>query len=102
MELLLTTPEEVELFDRQAEARASGNVGKIEADYQNEPHDGEQCSDCAMFVPGFPYPMDVGGYCTKVKSFKGPLGTIFPDGWCKFFDSIEGDPADISDLDDDL
>jgi hypothetical protein len=80
---LLLSPDEVVLFDQQAAAQASGDVDKGEADYQNEPNDGEQCSGCDRFVPGFPN--EVAGYCTKVKSFKGPLGMIFEDGWCKYF-----------------
>ena len=81
---LLLTIEEVELFDRQAAAIASGTVSKIDANYQYKPNKGEQCSTCSMFVPGFP--TDPAGYCTKVKSYQGPEGQIFPDGWCKFYD----------------
>lgn len=80
---MLLSPEEAELFERQAEAQASADVGKEDADYQNEPKDDQQCDGCSMFVPGLPD--DVGGYCTKVRSFRGPLGMIFPDGWCKFY-----------------
>jgi hypothetical protein len=81
---LLLTEEEVELADKQVAAQNSGDVFKSEADYQNEPHNGDQCSDCDMFVPGFT--IDVGGYCRKVHSFRGPQGIIFEDGWCKFFE----------------
>jgi len=36
----------------------------------------------------------------KVQSFKGPLGMIFENGWCKYFDPTgDDDPADISDID---
>lgn len=80
---LLLSPEEVELFDRQVAAQRSGSVPKEQADYQNDPHDGEQCSGCTMFVPGLD--TDIGGYCTKVRSFRGPEGIIFEDGWCKYF-----------------
>lgn len=86
---MLLTPEEAELFEQQTAAQLSATVTKQEADYQNEPHDGEQCSLCTMFVPGLPD--EVGGYCTKVYSFRGPLGIIFEDGWCKFFESREED-----------
>ena len=84
---MLLTPEESELFERQAKAQESGSVSKEQADYQNEPHDGEQCSKCAMFVPGFEG--DLGGYCSKVRSFRGPAGIIFDDGWCKYFAPTE-------------
>jgi hypothetical protein len=83
---LLLTPEEDKLFERQAKAQESGNVTKADADYQNDPNDGEQCSNCSRFVPGFPD--DLGGYCTKVMSFRGPQGIIFEDGWCKFFAAV--------------
>ena len=86
---LLLSPEEAKLFEQQALAQQSGDVDKAEAEYQNEPKGGEQCSGCAMFVPGFEG--DVGGYCTKVHSYRGPLGFIFPDGWCKYFESDSGD-----------
>lgn len=82
---LLLTPEEDVLFQRQAAAQQSGDVDKTEADYQNEPKGDEQCSICEMFVPGFP--QDTAGYCTKVKSYRGPEGMIFEDGWCKFFEA---------------
>lgn len=85
VEFTLTTPEEIELFDRQTAAKASGDVTKADAEYQYEPNGDQRCAGCSMFVPGFPYPIDVAGYCTKVRSFKGPQGQIFPDGWCKFF-----------------
>ena len=80
---LLLDQEESELFARQAQAQRSADVSKQEADYQNEPHGDEQCSKCKMFVPGLS--VDIGGYCTKVRSFRGPLGIIFEDGWCKYF-----------------
>jgi hypothetical protein len=83
---LLLTKEESNLFEKQVEAQNSADVFKWEADYQNEPHNGDQCSDCRMFVPGLP--IDIGGYCNKVHSFRGPLGIIFEDGWCKFFVSV--------------
>lgn len=81
---LLLSPEETALFDAQVAAQKSADVTKTEANYQNEPKGDERCAFCSMFVPGFPG--DLGGYCTKVQSFRGPLGLIFPDGWCKFFD----------------
>lgn len=81
---VLLTPEESILSDAQVAAQASGEVTKADADYQNDPHGDEQCSKCAMFVPGFPN--DAGGFCTKVKSYRGPAGVIFADGWCKFFE----------------
>jgi hypothetical protein len=53
-----------------------------------------------MFVAGFP--TDPGGFCTKVTSFRGgPLGTIFADGWCRFFEPdplAEEQPEDFADL----
>lgn len=84
---LLLTPEESDLFARQAAAQASGTMTKDKVKYQNEPHDGEQCSGCAHFVPGFPD--DLGGYCDVVRSFRGPLGIIFDDGWCRRFEAGE-------------
>jgi hypothetical protein len=48
-----------------------------------------------MFVPGLS--IDIGGYCTKVHSFRGPLGIIFEDGWCKFFVGSDRVIAEISD-----
>jgi High potential iron-sulfur protein len=86
IQLLLTT-DEADLFDQQVKAQASGDVKKMEADYQNEPNDDEQCDQCKLFVPGFPD--DIAGYCSKVVSFKGPLGMIFSDGWCRFFERSE-------------
>lgn len=82
-EMILSPGAEDELFVRQSRAQESADVGKSEASYQYEPKGDEQCSGCEMFVPGFP--TDVAGYCTKVRSFRGPLGMIFPDGWCKYF-----------------
>jgi hypothetical protein len=84
---LLTTPEEVKLADDQAAAQKSGDVWKWEAKYQNTPNGTQQCAGCSMFVPGFPAPIDRGGYCRKVRSFKGPLGIINPNSWCRFFES---------------
>jgi hypothetical protein len=84
---MLLTPEESDLFERQSQAQASGTVSKSDAGYQNDPKDGEQCSGCAMFVPGLD--TDIAGYCTKVRSFRGPHGMIFEDGWCKFFEAAE-------------
>jgi hypothetical protein len=81
---LLLSPEEAVLFDAQVKAQKSADVTKAEAHYQNEPNGDEQCAFCSMFVPGFPG--DLGGYCTKVQSFRGPLGLIFNDCWCKFFE----------------
>jgi hypothetical protein len=81
---MLLTPEESDLFERQAQAQASGSVTKADAKYQNDPKGDEQCSKCERFVPGFPD--DIAGYCTKVRSFRGPQGMIFDDGWCKFFE----------------
>jgi hypothetical protein len=54
-----------------------------------------------MFVPGFPN--DPAGYCKKVHSFRGPLGFIFPDGWCRFFDAsdkLDLESLSVSELDD--
>jgi hypothetical protein len=84
---LLLTEEETKLYDRQVAAMHSGSFSKEEAEYQNEPVGDEQCSTCTMFVPGFPH--EKAGYCTQVKSFGGPEGFIFPDGWCKFYEADE-------------
>ncbi len=81
---VLLTPEESVLSDAQVAAQKSGTVSKTDAKYQNKPRDGEQCSHCTMFVSGFHN--DPGGFCTKVRSYRGPLGMIFSDGWCKFFE----------------
>lgn len=88
-EQVLMTPEEAVLSDRQQAARATADTSKIDADYQNEPHNGQRCDGCEMFVPGFDD--DPGGYCTKVFSIRGPTGMIFADGWCRFFEPIEQD-----------
>lgn len=82
---LLLSPEESELFAKQAEAQASGTLTKEQVKYQNDPNDGEQCSGCKMFVPGFPD--DLGGCCSLVRSFRGPQGIIFDDGWCNKFEA---------------
>lgn len=84
---VLLTPDEVVLSDRQVSAMLSGDTTKIEAEYQYKPHGKEKCSGCAMFVPGFPD--DKGGFCTKVNSWRGPEGWIFPTGWCKFYEADE-------------
>jgi len=105
-------PEEWPARKAIIDAMESSDTSKAEADYQNEPHEGEQCSGCSMFVAGLP--SDEGGFCTKVYSWRGnPLGIIFPDGWCKYFASVAenesesagmldgvSDPDDLSDLDD--
>jgi hypothetical protein len=97
---MLLTPEEAAQFDAQAAAQASGSASKAEARYQNEPRGEERCDKCSMFVAGFP--TDPGGFCTKVTSFRGgPLGTIFADGWCRFFEPdplAEEQPEDFADL----
>lgn len=99
---ILLSPEEADLYVRQVEAQSTADTSKVDADYQNEPSGKEQCDTCSMFVPGLPD--DIGGYCSKVQSFRGPLGMIFPDGWCKFFAAAEEQEDeeldDISDLDD--
>lgn len=89
---ILLTDEEAELYARQVEAARTADVWKHEADYQNEPKGGEQCDGCKMFVPGFD--SDPGGYCTKVRAVRGPVGMIFADGWCKFFEAAEGGDDD--------
>ncbi len=86
---ILLSPEESELYMRQVEAQREADTSKVDADYQNEPNGKEQCAACAMFVPGLED--DVGGYCSKVHSYRGPLGMIFPDGWCKFFEAAPTD-----------
>lgn len=93
---ILLSEEEAALFARQAAAQASSNVSKADADYQNEPKEDESCQNCSMYVPGLPD--DVAGYCTKVRSFRGPLGMIFPDGWCKFFEEADLDEEVLDDM----
>lgn len=93
---VLLSPDEAELFDRQVAAQKSGDVGKADAEYQNEPHGNESCAGCTMFVPGFSG--SLGGYCQKVRSFGGPLGQIFPDGWCKFFEADDVTDTDLADI----
>lgn len=46
---------------------------KQEAEYQDRPRDGDQCSGCTMFREP--------NSCTAVK------GEISPDAWCKFFEA---------------
>ncbi len=86
---LLLSEDESELFARQAAAQQSGTLTKDEVNYQNDPRDGQQCSGCAHFVPGFPD--DLGGYCMNVRSFRGPEGIIFDDGWCDKFEPAGND-----------
>ena len=84
---VLLTPEESALSDRQIAAQASADTTKADADYQDKPHGDQQCDKCSMFVPGLDD--DPGGFCTKVRSFRGPQGWIWTDGWCKFFKADE-------------
>ena len=60
-------------------ARASAKMSKQAADYQDQPHDGEVCSACCMFVPGNP------DQCTMIG------GVISPHGWCKLWQAGPND-----------
>ena len=47
---------------------------KAELKYQDKPHDGQQCSNCSLFIPGKTPSAE--GTCQVVE------GSISPNGWC--------------------
>ncbi len=53
------------------EPAAAAKLPKAVAGYQDKPHDGQQCSECALFV--------------KPNSCQNVAGTIDPNGWCRLF-----------------
>jgi hypothetical protein len=81
--MMLLTPEEDEIFERQLAAAATADRWKWDDDvrYQNRPRGGERCGKCALFVRGLPG--ELGGYCRKVHALRGPTGMIHWFGWCR-------------------
>ncbi|MDE1951482.1 MAG: high-potential iron-sulfur protein [Betaproteobacteria bacterium] len=66
------------LASRQARAD-DGLLSQASVHYQKMPHDGQQCSNCAYFIPG--------KTATDTGSCRLVSGTIYPDGWCVRFSS---------------
>lgn len=65
-----------------ANSRAEADMplmSKTTAAYQDQPHAGQSCSACCMFVPGDP------SHCTMIS------GTISAHGWCKFWQAGPND-----------
>jgi hypothetical protein len=57
-------------------ARADdGMLSKAAVHYQDKPHDGKHCSECAYFIPG--KDASAQGSCRLVS------GAIDPNGWCE-------------------
>lgn len=53
------------------EPAAAAKLPKTVVGYQDKPHDGQQCSSCALFV--------------KPNSCQNVAGTIDPNGWCRLY-----------------
>ncbi len=53
------------------QSEAQGKTPKTQAEYQDQPKGGQQCSTCVNFIPE--------------KSCKIVEGDISPQGWCKFW-----------------
>ena len=60
-----------------AAAHAAGTLPKANANYQDKPKAGKQCSMCAYYLPGAK--PTVPGQCKVV------AGPIAPAGWCTLF-----------------
>ena len=56
-----------------------GMLSKAAVHYQDMPHSGQQCSNCAYFIPDSS--ATASGSCRLV------AGTIYPNGWCQRFSS---------------
>lgn len=54
-----------------AEPAMASQLPKAVVGYQDKPHDGQQCSECALFV--------------KPNACKNVAGTISPNGWCRLY-----------------
>ena len=74
--LLLAVVGAAALVPAQAD---DGMLSKAAVHYQDSPHGGQHCSDCAYFIPGAS--ATASGSCRLV------AGTIFPKGWCERFSS---------------
>ncbi|WP_079415300.1 high-potential iron-sulfur protein [Thiomonas intermedia] len=74
--LLLAVVGTAALVPAQAD---DGMLSKTAVHYQDGPHGGQHCSDCAYFIPG--QSATDSGACRLV------AGTIFPKGWCERFSS---------------
>jgi hypothetical protein len=56
---------------------AQAKASKAQFKYQSTPHNGQKCSQCALFVPGSS--ASANGTCKVVD------GSISPNGWCTAF-----------------
>lgn len=74
--LLLAVVGTAALVTAQAD---DGMLSKASVHYQDMPHNGQHCSDCAYFIPG--QSATASGSCRLVS------GTINPTGWCQRFSS---------------
>ena len=74
--LLLAVVGTAALVPAQAD---DGMLSKASVHYQDKPHNGQHCSDCAYFIPG--QSVQSPGSCRLVS------GTINPTGWCQRFSS---------------
>ncbi len=54
-----------------AEPAAAAQLPKTVVGYQDKPHDGQECSTCALFV--------------KPNSCQNVAGPISPTGWCRLY-----------------
>ena len=54
-----------------AEPAAAAQLPKAVVCYQEKPHDGQQCDQCALFV--------------KPNSCQTVAGPISPNGWCRLY-----------------
>lgn len=54
-----------------ADPAMANKLPKAAVGYQDKPHDGQHCSQCALFQ--------------KPHSCKSVAGTISPNGWCRIY-----------------
>ena len=54
-----------------ADSAMAAQLPKTVAGYQDKPHDGQECSQCALFV--------------KPNTCQSVAGTISPTGWCRLY-----------------
>lgn len=62
-----------------AEVEAAATTDQKTAGYVTHPVGGHQCSGCTLFIPAKSNPTKSPGACKLV------MGSIQPNGWCKFF-----------------
>ncbi len=74
--LLLVAVGTAAMVPTQADAAL---LSKASVQYQDRPHGGQHCSDCAYFIPGTD--AKANGSCRLV------AGSIDPNGWCERFAS---------------